>query len=385
MKAYNIGTAMTPLIYADIMDKYGNELYSKMSAAEITQLGVNVQKTSTHQLAKLHLVLTDAAYANVTSPFTAPPAALLIQNMKDAALGPVADGTPEGAGVYDFKVALQAVYDAIDDAGSASAINRLALFLRDTASFPIKANMLSAAVVPGVDMSADFTMTGQLGVLNVLAKNSETYKTLSKVAAIDPTRLDQVFIEPKGAPHEGESLAERAGPDAGGKRFAIPASMRRVVFGSDAGSKITIMDQFDQLRDVLKLCLERLKADALAHGAPLAQTLYYVQPMVNAFNLAFAYPLSELLKLKFDGSDDAEIAHVFVMFDEELASRFSRLKSVVLENDIRTGLKREIFKLIGGYTDGGGTVHLGVKDRMHRGSGSAETIAIQKHVENFLK
>lgn len=380
LKTMNIGTDRNPIIYNDIINKYEEELYPGMTADEITNLSIRVKKNSGHPLARLNLVLSDTGALHVMSPFAVPPEALLVRNMKDAAIAKIADGSPEGAGVVDLKEALRAVSDATSDPMSRAAILTLAKFFNATA---LKPQMEAVAADTAVDDSDDFGLTGQLGIIKTLVEKNDGYKALVELANIDVASLDKVFIEAKGPPHEGESLVERGGPGIVAAKYAVPPALRGGIFGHVDGD-IVVLERFRDLKEKLRLSLEAIKKTELAAGPVPAKTNDFVQPVVNAFNLLFASPIDELVKLALDGTDDDKLTQVFDNFNVEYAKKFPRLKSVVQENHLLTGDKRMIFQLLEGQVVDG-LAQPGLKDKLSAGSIADEIDVLKKLVSDFLR
>ena len=392
----NIGDSSNPnfvfMHYSKVVDRYSDDLYPSITPKEISDLDAKIGllnskgiRTSSDPLAELYVVLTSDAVRKIRAPFSAPAESERIKNMRDTFLSSVVTSTGEKVGLIDLVNAIKDVENAVDDVSSGIAITNLAsFFANNPPPLDYKTQLITAAALPGIDFSTDFGLTGQLGVIQTKVLANPHYLALTKVANINKAKLYEVLINPDPA-KAGESMVERAGPNAAGPAvYDVPLSLRRVIFGRSAGN-IIVVDEFDDLKRELDLSLKELKVQALAQGVALPITHQLVQPIVNAFDMLFREPIEELLKLNFDGTDDPAIATIFARINVNYAERFDRFKSVVGENHKISGIKREIFKLLEGYTDSTGKVHLGLKAKFTLGSTSIETKEIERLVNMFLQ
>lgn len=360
----NLGTARKQVIYSAVIDKYADELYPGMMPPEIAELGRGALIT-TKPLGQMRLVLSDHAMTNLMAPFNLPPEKTLVENMKAAALGSVDDRTPEGAGVNEFERVLDHALNAVDESGSKSAIETLAKFFKGD----LKVKAMDAAALTGVDHSQDFSLTGQLGKIKSLVRESKAYKAIDTIAAINPgdDTMASVMI-----------LNNLSGTSIEELSLALPAPLALSILGKEA-TNAQIVTKFGDLKASIEASIQALisQADRTPHGN--APTHAMVQPMVNAFNLLFLHPLKELSQLNFDGTDDAAIASKFALFNELYAKKFKRLLSVVGRDHPIRGVTRRAIELLEG--DG---VAQGLKAKLGHGSVSDETTKLSEYVTDFL-
>lgn len=367
-----------PVNYAQLLKDYEDEIYDKMPLTDIKILRSKIdKKSSDKKLANLHVVLAPQAYKNIMSSFDPPDELTLIDNKKKAALAHVNDKTVEGAGVFDWQRAFDRANNASDDKSSEDALIALAKFFKDVSlSHKYNTDINNLAIETAIDFSASFGLVGQLGVLANITKNDNGYKALKKIASIDPSKLAEVLIITDPT-HASESMEELAN--------AIPSSMRSMIFGK-AGGDIDIVVNFRDLQTYLSNSLRELKK-LIPSSMLLPKTAVNIEPIANSFNLLFYDPIDQLMKLKFDGSDDVTIAKEYARFSIDYANKFKRFKSVVGEDRLLAPKdKRIIIKLLNGYTDSSGTYHDGLKDKLSK---ATSTISIKDDLEvyilNFIK
>lgn len=375
LKSEPLGPSKWRTTYADAVSSYYNEFYDSMTAGEIAAIKTNVALGSRHPLEKLHLVLTPEGLLEITAPFNTPTDVVLIANLKKAALGHINNAGNEGDGFQDFEDAIRAVDDAIDDVGSRAAIATLAKFFSDALPHNFKKRVADIAALVGIDHSKDFSLTGQLGVLKDAVEHHPNYIKLKDLANLATKPTEEVDILGMGLVAQAKALS----PALSVAIFQSPADSTRIGF------------LFGDLQKALKKSIEVLKAEALSPGSAAKLGHNDIQPMVNAFNFLYAYPLAELNKLAFNGTDDAQIARVYKRMDLSYAEKFTRLKSGVHKLHMVTRKVRETFKIIGyqrkkiSKKTGLPKVVGGLKGKLDTAtSASPETDALKKMIREFL-
>lgn len=327
-----IKTPLGNFTYVDLIEKLLDQLDPAMTNADISALNDKITKVIKDPLNSLDLFVGKIGMNTIIYQFKAPPLDELLK-IASKDLKTAVDSTGAPAGTADYTKALNAVDASFDEASSRSAILNFASFFRDVPAIAIPVNPIPArpfhtqisniVALAGV---YPINLADQINILQNNVKATPQYTAVKFVADIDPlsqAAMDAVLIQ--SAPGSA-SLEEEASK--------LPAALRRAIFNKNkplAFVNLGIVIAFGELKDRLIESLIALKT--VAGTQTLLRDRKNIEPLVNAFNFIFAYPVAELNKLALDGSDDGQLQKISTILEAGYAvkyvPKFNKFKHVV--------------------------------------------------------